>query len=157
MPLANTSEGHKVVPLWLNGCPKLPKGARLIPVRSAISGDIVHHAISANLDDAAAACEASWTAFQSWKRSPPSQRRNILNGVADAFERRKDELIKSQVDETSCDEFWATNNVTLSVSYLREIAACVSSIMGHIPMNDKPDTLSLVFREPMGVVLTIPP
>ena len=81
----------------------------------------------------------------------------MLNKVADIFERRKEEMIKSQMDETSCDRGWAINNVTLSVNYLREIAASVSSVMGQIPMNDKPGTLSFVFKEPVGPILTIPP
>lgn len=157
MPLCTTSEGHQVVPLWLNGEPRVPKDARLIPVRSTLTGEVVHQAVSADHDAALAACDASWTAFQSWKRSPPSQRRDVLNRVAEAFERRTKEFVQYQMRETSCDEAWATHNVGLAVNYLREIAACVSSIMGFIPMNDKPDTMSFVFKDPVGVVLTIPP
>ena len=48
-------------------------------------------------------------------------------------------------------------NVELTCNYLRETAACVSSIKGEIPMNDKPDTQSFVFKEPIGPVLVIPP
>ena len=157
MPTKSTGDGRRAVPLWLNGEPQLPRNATLFPVHCAMSGFIVHYAVSATIADAEAACEASWSAFQSWKLSSPSHRRNILNGVADAFERRKDELVEVQFTETSCDEAWAANNVMISINYLREIAACVSSIMGQIPMNDKPETLSLVFKEPVGVVLTIPP
>ena len=157
MPTKSTGDGRYAVPLWLNGEPQLPRNATLFPVRCAMSGFIVHYAVSATIADAEAACEASWSAFQSWKLSSPSHRRNILNGVADAFERRKDELVEVQFTETSCDEAWAANNVMISINYLREIAACVSSIMGQIPMNDKPETLSLVFKEPVGVVLTMPP
>ena len=81
----------------------------------------------------------------------------MLMKVADLFEERKEELIKAQCEETSCDQGWASTNVMLTVNYVREIAACVSSVHGTIPQNDKPQTLSLVFKEPIGPVLTIPP
>ena len=122
-----------------------------------MSGCIVHYAVSATIADAEAACEASWSAFQSWKLSSPSHRRNILNGVADAFERRKDELVEVQFHRNILRRGLGCEQRHDLINYLREIAACVSSIMGQIPMNDKPETLSLVFKEPVGVVLTIPP
>lgn len=157
MPLQKDTSGNQVVPIWINSAPLPTNTDRIFPVKSSLSGKTLHYAQSADKDAASLACEAAWTAFQSWKRSPPSQRRTLLLKVADIFEARKDDLVQVQRDETSCDQGWATNNVMLTVSYLRETAACVSGIMGHIPMNDKPDTMSFVFKEPIGPILTIPP
>jgi acyl-CoA reductase-like NAD-dependent aldehyde dehydrogenase len=44
-----------------------------------------------------------------------------------------------------------------SISYLREIAAQVSSVTGTIPPIEKPGTLGFVFKEPIGPVLCIAP
>lgn len=77
--------------------------------------------------------------------------------LADILEQRREDLVKLQIQETRCGCGWAVNNVTLSVNYLREDAACVSSIMGHIPMSGKPDTMSFIFREHVEPVLTILP
>ncbi len=157
MPLQKDSSGRSFVPTWIDSKPFPVKSDRIFPVKSSLSGETLHYAQSADEEAALAACESSWTAFQSWKRSPPSQRRNLLMKLADLFEERKEEFIKVQKEETSCDHAWAINNVMTTVNYVREIAACVSSVHGTIPQNDKPQTLSLVFKEPIGPVLTIPP
>lgn len=158
MTIQTDKAGRLVVPIWINGqAIPLEAHSKTFPVINSLADQQVHYAHSVTEASATAACEAAWKAFQSWKRSTPSTRRNLLLKVADVLESQKDDLIKSQVEETSCDAEWAAMNVQITLGYVREIAACVSSIMGQIPMNDKPGTMSFVFKEPIGPVLTIPP
>lgn len=158
MPIQTDGSGRSVVPIWIDGeAIPLEPHSKIFPVTNSLANREVHRAHSVTESTATAACEAAWKAFQSWKKSAPATRRNLLLKVADVLERRRDDLIKSQIEETSCDDEWAATNLQITLGYVREIAACVSSVMGQIPMNDKPGTMSFVFREPIGPVLTIPP
>ncbi|KAK0247398.1 hypothetical protein LTS09_017475 [Friedmanniomyces endolithicus] len=126
----------------------------------------IHYYATADPDACDQACDVAWKAFSGnvldtgrsgWKRASANTRRDIIIRTADLFEERKEELIKAQMDETSCQRGWAMINVQLTVGYLREIASCVSHIKGQIPTIDKPDTFAFVFKEPVGPVLVIPP
>jgi acyl-CoA reductase-like NAD-dependent aldehyde dehydrogenase len=137
MPLQMTTDGRAVVPLVIASKPLPVDASRLWPVTSAKTGETLHYFQSATVADCPSACAAAWQAFsrgaegeRPWKRVGVERRRNLLNRVAELFVERKEELLKAQMDETSCDRPWAENNVDTTVRYLREIAACVSSIRG---------------------------
>lgn len=77
--------------------------------------------------------------------------------MADYYEARAADLIRYQMLETSCEEAWAKQNVDLARRYLKEIAACISSVNGVIPQLEKPHAMGFVFKEPVGPVLCIAP
>ena len=166
--LQKDSQGRPFVPLFINGQPlPLDDSSRLFPVHSALSpsDEPLHYYASANLSHCAQACEAAWSAFSGttstttgWKRSSVTTRRTLILRAADLLETRQDDLIDAQMHETSCQRGWAQNNIALTVGYMREIAARISSVLaGEIPTIEKPDTFAFVFREPVGPVLVIPP
>jgi acyl-CoA reductase-like NAD-dependent aldehyde dehydrogenase len=84
-------------------------------------------------------------------------RRDLILRVAASFEANASNLIMYQMLETSCEESWAKQNVDLATRYLKEIAACISSVNGVIPQLEKPNTMGFVFKEPIGPVLCIAP
>ncbi|KAK4556681.1 hypothetical protein LTR86_006252 [Recurvomyces mirabilis] len=166
MPLEKVSQGREVVPIFINGKSLPIDESTIKPVTSSAADKTVHYYASADLKACDEACETAWNAFSGnvldtgrsgWKRASADTRRNVIIKAADLFESRKDELIKAQMDETSCQQGWAMSNISITVGYLREIASCVSGIKGEIPTIDKPDTFAFVFKEPVGPVLVIPP
>lgn len=166
MPLTTDSQGRQVVPLVINDKPLPINEDAVYPVTNSKTGETVHYYTSTDIATCDAACEAAWAAFQGagplkgqtgWKRATVVQRRNLLNKVADLYEERVEELVRTQMAETACEEAWGRNNVSLAVAYVREIAACVSGIRGVIPPMDKPDSLAFVYKEAVGPVLIIPP
>jgi len=163
MPLVKDSKGRQVVPIVIDDEPiPVDSTSNVHPVTNSKTGETVHYYASTDIATCDRACEAAWTAFQrpdgGWKRSTHSRRRELLLRVADLFEKRRDELVECQMKETSCEESWAINNVMLTVNYIREIAACISSACrGVIPPMDKPDTMAFVYKEAVGPVLVIPP
>lgn len=158
MPLAKDSKGRSVVPIVIKDSPLPVDENRIFPITSSVSGETIHYFQGTDVPTCTKACETAYEAFQGgWKRATVTARRNLLYKVADLFEQNKDELVRVQKAETSCEQSWAENNVALSVAYIREIAACISSIRGVIPPNDKPDTMAFVYKEPIGPVLIIPP
>lgn len=157
MPLEKDSQGRQVVPTFIDGKAEPVNSDRVFPVTSSLKESTVHYAQSADVQSCEKACEAAWNTFQTWKKESAIKRRDLIIRTADLFEERKADLIRAQMDETSCSEQWAVNNVVTSVGYMREIASCVSGIMGDIPPIMKPDTFAFVFKQPVGPVLTIPP
>ena len=158
MPLIETQEGKKVVPVVINDKALPVDSSHLLPVKNPASGDTVHYSQGADVATCTQAVDAAWTAFQSWKRSSVNTRRDLLFKMADLMEQRKDQLIDVQMQETQCPKSWALNNVNTTAAYAREIAACISqACKGEIPPIDKPDTLAFVYKEAVGPVLIIPP
>ncbi|GAB7351609.1 hypothetical protein MBLNU459_g2227t1 [Dothideomycetes sp. NU459] len=157
MPLIEDPQGRSVVPIVIENKALPLDPSRIFPVISSKTDETVHHYQGTDIATCDKACEAAWAAFRTWKRASIGQRRDLLLRVAALFEERADELVRVQKLETSCHEDWARNNVALSVAYVKEIAACISSIRGTIPQTEKPDTMTFVYKEAIGPILVIPP
>lgn len=151
------SESPYTVPLWIDGETLPTTSISIFPVTQSTTGNIVHHAASASTQEAIQAAHSAKTAFQSWRSASHVTRRDCVLRVAAYYEAHASDLIKYQMLETSCEESWAKQNVNLATRYLREIAACISSVNGVIPQIEKPNTMGFVFKEPIGPVLCIAP
>ncbi|KAJ5642872.1 aldehyde dehydrogenase [Penicillium longicatenatum] len=158
------ADGRNVVPLVVNGEPLPINESKLYPVVSARTNKTVHYYQSASTSDCSAACDAAWQAFSRgndkngpWKRVGVEERRSLLENVASLIIEREETLVKAQMEETSSGALWARMNVQTTAKYVRELAACVSSIRGTIPPNDKPNTMAFVYQDAVGPVLIIPP
>jgi acyl-CoA reductase-like NAD-dependent aldehyde dehydrogenase len=143
------------IPLWIDNNPVQTPST--FPIIQASTGTTVHHASSASHQHAIDAANSSQKAFTSWRNTSHVDRRDLILRVASHFESHKTLFTATQILETSCTPAWADQNVTLSIAYLREIAAQISSVAGCIPPTAKPGTLGFVFKEPVGVVLCIAP
>ena len=151
-------EGLTVVPLSIDGAQSNLDKSRLITVRSAAQDKDVFLAQAATISDAEDAITSAEKAFHSWKDTPYAERRELLLRVASIMERRIDEFIQYQTQETSCSEIWAKFNVILACKAIREIASCIStSCTGELPPPENKGTFALVLKEPVGPVLAIAP
>jgi acyl-CoA reductase-like NAD-dependent aldehyde dehydrogenase len=164
MPFQTLSDGRNVVPIIVAGQQHPVDDSRVYPVVSAKTNQPVHYYQSATTADCFDACDAAWKAFSRgfeengpWKRAGVEQRRRLLERVSELFLEKEELLVKAQMEETSSTLFWSRMNVQTSAKYIRELAACVSSIRGTIPPNDKPDTLAFIYKEAVGPILVIPP
>lgn len=157
-------DGLPVVPLWINGSavPISDKDS-LFPVVSSVEDKPIHYAVSASASTAVAACDAAASAFTSWRKTSPTFRRQLLLKAADMLESKAQEIAGWQMKETSCPKEFAGANVKLGPIYVREIAAATSEIRGTVPQRmtgpdgNEMEGLTVVVREPVGVVLIIPP
>jgi acyl-CoA reductase-like NAD-dependent aldehyde dehydrogenase len=145
------------VPLWLDGEAPPTHEKSTFPVTQATSNKTVHYATSATAQDALYAATSSKSAFAKWKSTSHVTRRDLIMRVAAYYEANARDFITYQMLETSCEESWAKQNVDLATRYLKEIAACISSVNGVIPQLEKPNTMGFVFKEPVGPVLCIAP
>lgn len=156
--------GLPVVPLWINGAahPSSDKDS-LFPVVSSVQDKPIHYAVSATPATAVAAVEAASTAFTSWRKTAPSHRRKLLLKASEILQSKAKEIAASQVAETSCPQQFADVNIKLGPVYVEEIAAATSELRGTVPQRSEGADgnelggLTVVVREPVGVVLIIPP
>ncbi|KAI4716375.1 aldehyde dehydrogenase [Aureobasidium sp. EXF-10727] len=157
MQLKRDAQDREVVPTIINNEEQPFDADRVFPVKSSVSDEPVHYYASADSETCGRACDAAWTAFQSWRNATIVERRGLLLKVANLYKERLNELVQAQMKETACTEGWAKFNVLAATNYINESAACVSSVKGTIPPTDKPDTMTFVFKEAIGPILVIPP
>jgi acyl-CoA reductase-like NAD-dependent aldehyde dehydrogenase len=157
MSLVQNSDGKQVVPIWVNGAALPLDSTKFIPVTSSASGKIVHYAQGASDQVAKQAADTAASAFRKWKVSNHVTRRELFLKVAAIYERRVEEIVRSEVLETSCTETYARFNVVLACRFLRESAGSITdALRGDIPALEA-EGFGLVFKEAVGPVLIIPP
>jgi acyl-CoA reductase-like NAD-dependent aldehyde dehydrogenase len=146
-----------VVPLWIDGRSAAARPAVTFPISPDEQGNTAF-AQSADVDAAKLAAAAAKKAFEQWRLSSPTSRRDILLRAAGLLDSRRAELVALQVLETNCAEAWAQFNIDNSINNMREISARITSACtGSIPAIGGEKNLGLVFKEPVGPVLLIAP
>ena len=125
--------------------------------RSPTTGEVVTHAAAASVADAIKAVESAQNAFRSWSATGPTERRRTLLKVADVLESKTAEFISAMAQEVGASELWAGFNVMLAANVFREAASLATQIQGETIPTDKPGTLSMTVRQPVGVILSIVP
>lgn len=125
--------------------------------RSPLTGDIVTVAAAAKAADVERAVQSAHAAFAAWADTGPGEKRRILNACADALEARTEEFVEIGVGETGSTPFWYRNNVKVAAGCLREAASMTTQIKGEIIPANKAGTLSMAYRQPLGVLVGMAP
>jgi acyl-CoA reductase-like NAD-dependent aldehyde dehydrogenase len=122
-----------------------------------VTGDVATRAVAGRKQDVDAAVEAAARAFEGWSQTGPNARRAILNKAADLMEARAEDFIKTAMAETGATAPWIGFNVKLGAGILREAAALTTQIKGEVIPSDKPGTLAMALRQPLGVIVGMAP
>lgn len=125
--------------------------------RSPVTGALVTTAASAKSPDVDRAVVSAQAAFSDWSDMGPSNKRAILNACADALEARMEEFVQIGMAETGSTALWYRNNVKFAGSILREAAAMTTQIKGEIIPANKKGSLSMGYRQPIGVLVGMAP
>lgn len=125
--------------------------------RNPLDGSVATVAPAGTVADAKAAVDAAATAFESWSRLGPGERRAYLLKAAHALEGRAADLTRAMASETGAAAPWAGFNVHLAVGILHEAAAQTTHISGEVIPSDVPGSLAMAVRRPAGVVFGIAP
>ncbi|MBX3578730.1 MAG: aldehyde dehydrogenase [Rhizobiaceae bacterium] len=130
----------------------MPKGAR---ARSVLH--VVERPAVSTVADAVHAANVAAAAFPAWSRTPPSERRAILNRAADILLDRSEEIVATISAETGGTRAWGVLNCRLGAAILREAAAITTQIGGEVIPSDDAAMLAMAIRQPCGVVLSMAP
>uniref|UniRef100_UPI0008FD7F83 aldehyde dehydrogenase n=1 Tax=Nioella nitratireducens TaxID=1287720 RepID=UPI0008FD7F83 len=133
------------------------EGGRTFERRDPVTGAVATIAPAASVQDALKAVEAAHAAFPTWASTGPAERRALLMKAADALEGMTGEIIETAIPEIGATGPWIGFNCMLAAGMLREAAAMTTQISGEIIPANKPGTLSMAQRKPLGVCLGIAP
>ena len=121
------------------------------------TGEIFALAARGDKEDADTAAQAAREAFPIWSQLPPAERERAMLKAADLLEENLDMLREIIIDESGSTITKARGEVLYSASLMRAAAGESRRLYGETFPNDKPHRLSMVIREPMGVIAAISP
>lgn len=145
------------VKLLIDGQMRDATGQKTFTRMNPITGEVATVAAAAQSADVQAALESAEKAFKTWSKLGPTERRKRLLKAADLMDQRANEFVLTARQETGSTNSWYGFNVHLSANILREAAAMTTQIDGSIIPSDLPGSLSMGFRVPCGVILSIAP
>ena len=122
-----------------------------------MTGEVASRAAAASVADARSAAEAAATAFPAWAALGPGERRAALMKAADLMDKSGAAFAETMLAETGGTAPWAHFNTHLAAGMLREAAAMTTRITGEVIPADKPNSLAMAVRQPVGVCLGIAP
>ncbi|MDO5606213.1 MAG: aldehyde dehydrogenase [Paracoccus sp. (in: a-proteobacteria)] len=122
-----------------------------------VSGKVVSRGAAASAGDVARAVEAAHAAFAGWSQTGPGQRRDILNKAAELIAERTPKFIETGIAEIGATAAWLGFNCYFAAKILREAAAMTTMIKGEIIPSDRPGSLSMGYRQPVGVLVGMAP
>lgn len=124
---------------------------------NSLTGKLVTQGAAATVEDANRAADSAAVAFKTWSETGPTERRLLLLKAADILESKTNDFIQAMAAEVGASALWAGFNVMMAAGLFREAASLTTQIQGETIPTDKPDTLSMTFRQPVGVVLSMAP
>ena len=143
--------------LYINGKWVPAKDGATFQTRCPANGEFLADCAQATREDVDEAVSAAWDAFQSWRNVTTNERAAILNRIADVIEANAEHLamVESMDNGKPIRETMAID-IPYSARHFRYFAGCIMAEEGSANILDG-NTLSLILREPIGVVGQIVP
>jgi aldehyde dehydrogenase (NAD+) len=137
---------------WVNG-----SEGKTFKAYCPANGEFLANCVDAGKADVDAAVDAAWKAFESWKKVSPQERSSILLKIADLIDENKEKLAMVETMDNGKPVRETMNiDVPLASDHFRYFAGAVRTEEGEAVMIDD-DHLSIILREPIGVVGQIIP
>ena len=124
---------------------------------SPATGEALAKVAEATREDVDRAVNAAWKAFDSWKKLDKIQRSKILLDIADVIDKNKEHLAKVEsLDNGKPIRETMNIDVPFAADHFRYFAGAIRTEEDSASFFDE-NTLSLIIREPIGVVGQIVP
>lgn len=138
------------------------KNNKFIDIYSPIGGCIVGKVSEMTKEEVDFAIKCADEAQKSWRNVPVNKRAEILYKAADLLIEKVDEMSDIMMREIGKDKKSSESEILRSADYIRFTADTAKNLSGESIPGDsfpgfKKDKISLVTREPLGVVLAISP
>ena len=137
---------------WVDG-----KEGKTFDTYCPANGELLSTCVEAGREDVDYAVKAAWKAFDSWKTTSPTERSQILLEIADRIDANTEKLAMIEtMDNGKPIRESAALDVPLGADHFRYFAAVARTEEDSAVMIDD-QTLSIILREPIGVVGQIIP
>ena len=131
---------------WVDG-----KKGETFGTFSPCNGELLSTCAAAGKEDVDLAVKAAWTAFETWKDTGVAQRAGMLLRIADLIEKDAERLALVETLDNGLPIRDTRTMVPRVADIFRYFAGVVRGEEGGAVFLDK-DTLSMIVREPLGVV-----
>lgn len=145
-------------PLIIGGVGRAASSGREFDVLAPADGRLLARVARGGAADVEAAVAAARQGFRQWSELAPGVREAALLRAADIVRTEGEaRLLDNLIDESGSVITKARHEITYTVDLLRTAAGEVRRLYGDTFPNDRPQRLSMVFREPLGVAAIISP
>ncbi len=128
------------------------------PVQAPADGRVIAQVSLAGANEVKEAVAQAREGFATWSRLAPREREAVLLRAADILDTEGEErFLDNLIDEGGCTIGKARGEIGYSADLLRTAAGESRRLYGDTFPNDNPERVSMVFREPLGVVAVISP
>ena len=143
--------------LFIGGQWRDASNGEFFTTKCPANGEKLAECAQATKEDVDDAVREAWKAFETWKKVPTSERAAILNKIADIIDANTEHLamVESLDNGKPIRETMAID-IPLSAKHFRYFAGCIMAEEGSANILDE-QFLSLILREPIGVVGQIVP
>lgn len=145
-------------PLMIGGQSVLARSGQTFDVLAPATESVLARVSRGGPDDITLAVARAREGFGQWSQLAPAAREAVLlraaEWVATEGEAR---FLDNLIDESGSAITKARNEIRYCVDLLRTAAGEARRLYGDTFPNDRPDRLSMVFREPLGVVAVVSP
>jgi 1-pyrroline dehydrogenase len=131
-------------------------GGKLDVVNPA-NGRVIAQVPQSSAEDVDRAVKAAAAAFQGWSRTTPAERMGMLLKLADAIEANADELTRLEAAHSGKPLNIAAIDMPVVADNLRFFAGAARNVEGKAANEYVADRLSIIRRDPVGVVASIAP
>jgi aldehyde dehydrogenase (NAD+) len=137
---------------WVNGT-----AGRRIPILCPSNGQVLSECVDASAEDVDQAVKSAWSAFERWRDTSLAERSRLLLKIADLIERDIPRLAMIEtLDNGKPIRDTTEGDLPRVVDMFRYFASVIRAEEGGATYLDH-ETLSLIIREPIGVVGQIVP
>jgi betaine-aldehyde dehydrogenase len=143
--------------MWINGAFTSGASGLTFDVLDPATEELIARVPSGNAADASAAVEAACAAFDGWRRTPAGERAELLHEVARRLTERAAELAELMTREGGKPLVENRDEVGWSSACFRYYAEIGRNSRGRVIPSVESSQLSLVLKEPYGVVAAIVP
>lgn len=143
--------------LFINGQWQPASDGKTFKSYNPANGELLVECAQATDADLDLAVDSAWKAWDSWKQTTPAERAKILNRIADIIDENAEHLAMVEtLDNGKPIRETMAIDIPYSAEHFRYFAGAVLAEEGTASMLDG-NTMSLILREPIGVVGQIVP
>lgn len=148
---------QKKYQLFIGGTWKDASDGKTFKTTCPADQSLLAECAEATREDVDEAVKAAWKAFETWKYVPVNERAAILNKIADIIDANTEHLAMVEtLDNGKPIRETMAVDIPMAAQHFRYFAGCIMTEEGSANILGT-DTLSLILREPIGVVGQIVP
>ena len=146
------------VDLYIAGQEVKPSSGQYFDVLAPANEQVMAQVAQANSVDVDKAMVAARQGFNTWSALAPREREAALLNAAELVAKEgMDRLLDILIDESGSTITKARNEINYTVDLLRTAAGEARRLYGDTFPNDNPGRISMVLRQPLGVVAVVSP